>query len=194
MIAWLNKFALPLGLILIAGLIVGAGLIVKATLPKSAADDNQKITIDIAGAITNPGVYTFNDGSIIEDAIKTAGGITDNADLDMIAKIINRAALLNDHGKIYIPTKQDSGNLAVALGAASTNMSDSSGSLVTGLININTADAKTLDILPGIGPVMASRIIAYRQAKNGFKKKEDLMKVEGIGTATYNKLKDRITI
>ncbi len=61
-------------------------------------------------------------------------------------------------------------------------------------ININSADVKTLDSLPGIGAVRAQQIIDYRNAHNGFKNIEEIKNVSGIGESTYNKLKDQITI
>lgn len=64
----------------------------------------------------------------------------------------------------------------------------------TGLININTASASELDALPGIGPAYAGRIIDYRNSNGSFKSKEEIKNVKGIGDATYNKLKDQITI
>ena len=196
MINWLNKYAVPIGLILIVGLIAGAFVIIQKTSGSQNKNNDQEVIVEIAGAIKQPGVYTLSSNAIIEDLITQAGGITEDADLALMAKIINRAALLTNHGKIYIPTKQDGGNITALLESqTSTNSSNTIGlPTITGLININTADAKALDTLPGIGPIIAGRIIDYRTAKNGFKKKEDLMKVEGIGTATYNKLKDRITI
>ena len=62
------------------------------------------------------------------------------------------------------------------------------------LVNINTADEKALDSLPGIGPAMAKRIIEYRNTEGMFQTPEDLKKIKGIGDAKYEKLKDRITV
>jgi competence protein ComEA len=196
MINLINKYSTAIGLVLIVGLIAGAFVIIQRTSGSQNKNTGEQVVVEIAGAIQKPGVYTLNSDAIIEDLINQAGGITENADIALMAKIINRASLLNDHGKIYVPTLQDGGNITALLENQTTNStSDTIGlPVATGLVNINTADAKALDTLPGIGPITAGRIIDYRTAKNGFKKKEDLMKVEGIGTATYNKLKDKITI
>ena len=181
----LDRIALPLGIILIISLIVGAYFILQNT-DSNAPDAKQQITVDISGAIANPGVYTFEQDAIIEDAIIKAGGFTDTADLELIAKTINRAALLNDHGKVYIPSlKEDT------VGDQSSNTAIQS---TSNLININTADLRSLDTLPGIGPITADRIINYRETKGAFRRKEDLKKVEGISTSKYNKLKDLITV
>jgi len=196
MINFLNKYATAIGIVLIVGLIAGAFVIIQRTSGSTNKNNDRQVVVEIAGAIQKPGVYTLSSDAIIEDLINQAGGITENADLALMAKIINRAALLNDHGKIYVPTKQDGGNITALLESQTTSGSSDTVGLpaVTGLVNINIADAKGLDTLPGIGPITAGRIIDYRKAKNGFKKKEDLMKVQGIGTATYNKLKDKITV
>ena len=65
---------------------------------------------------------------------------------------------------------------------------------LTSCVNINTADVKELDTLPGIGPSTAQKIIEYRNTNGSFKKTEDIMKVKGIGKAKYDKVKDKITI
>ena len=64
----------------------------------------------------------------------------------------------------------------------------------SGLVNINTAGQAELESLPGIGPVKAKAIIEYRRAYKGFKASEEIMEVRGIGKATYNKIKDLITL
>ena len=63
-----------------------------------------------------------------------------------------------------------------------------------GLVNINTADEKALDTLPGVGPATAQKIIEYRENEGAFQSPEDIMKVRGIGKAKYEKMKDKITI
>ena len=98
----LDKISLPLGVVLTVGLFVGAYFIIKSsgTTPPVAA--TEQIVADVAGAVVNPGVYNFTSGQIIEDAIKQAGGLTDQTDLELLARTINRAAELQNHGKIYI--------------------------------------------------------------------------------------------
>ena len=188
----IEKFTLPLGIILTISIFMGAYFLIKYTndQPKTA-NTEEKIVVDVSGAIQTPGVYTFNTGQIIEDAIKQAGGLTDQADLELLAKTINRAALLQNHGKVYIPAKGDTSYSLLNSGSAS---SSSSSSQTSGPININTASAAELDQLPGIGPVISGRIIDYRQKNNGFKRKEDLLKVSGIGSALYAKIKNLVTI
>ncbi len=183
----LDKITLPLGIILTIGLFVGAYFVIKSTNASvKPISINEQIVVDIAGAIKNPGVYNFISGQIIEDAIKQAGGLTPEADLELLARTINRAALLQNNSKVYIPVKGAANYLA-------TSSTTNGTAAISGPVNINTASAAELDTLPGIGPVTAGYIIDYRK-KNPFKKKEDLMKISGISSAKYAKLKDLITI
>lgn len=182
----LDKLALPTGIVLLVGLLVGAYFLNRAPAA-TKTDANEQIVVDIAGAVNSSGVYQFNKGAMVEDAITQAGGLTAEADNELIALTINRAALLQNNGKVYIPIK---GGLD---SAALSSISAASGA-VTGLVNINSASAAALDTLPGIGPVYAQRIIDYRTKHGGFKRKEDLMKVEGLGQSKFDKLKNKITI
>jgi len=179
----IDKLALPIGIVLLIGLLVGAYLLNRSSA-NTTPTTSQRLIVDIAGAVNNPGVYQFDNGAIIEDAIKQAGGLTDTADLALIALTINRAALLTNNGKVYIPIA----------GMVSPSIPIASSASPATLVNINTADATTLDTLPGVGPVYAGRIIEYRGKNGNFKRKEDLMKVSGISASTYSKLKDKITI
>ncbi|MBU1092213.1 helix-hairpin-helix domain-containing protein [Patescibacteria group bacterium] len=189
----LEKFTLPLAIILSISLLIGAYFFIKRfDKPNLTTTDEQKITVDVAGAVNQPGVYELASGQIIEDAITMAGGIADMADLTLTAKIINRAALVQDHGKIYIPIKGDTPASISAETATNTSLVGSSG--LISIININTASATELDRLSGIGPIIAGRIIDYRQKYGAFKRKEDIVKVSGIGSAMYAKIKDQITI
>ena len=144
----------------------------------------QTIFVDIGGAVEKPGVYEVSVDTRLFQVIEMAGGLSDDADTDNV----NRASFVVDGQKIIIPVKGSEvtgGNAAAPQGASTA--ADS------GLININTASADELKTLSGIGDAMAERIIEYRSAK-AFKSKEDIMSVEGIGSKTYEKIKDRITV
>ena len=80
-------------------------------------------------------------------------------------------------------------NTASAKAGGPANSADTGG-----LVNINTADEKALDTLPGVGPATAQKIIEYRENEGAFQSPEDIMKVRGIGKAKYEKMKDKITI
>lgn len=143
----------------------------------------QMIMVDIGGEVTNPMVVELEEGSRVEEAIKAAGGVTENADLTDI----NRAAFLEDGDKILIPSKlAESGEYGSSSGGESTS------SYTDDRVNINTADSTKLQTLNGIGPVTAEKIIEYRTEQGRFKSIEDIKNVSGIGDKTFEKFKDDI--
>jgi len=158
-----------------------------------AMETKKVIIVDVAGAVTNPSVVELPEGSRVFEAVEKAGGLTKEAD----TQLINRAAVLTDGQKIYIPTKQE-------VRESTRGKSNSVIQYIPGineqgageskLININTADSATLQQLTGIGPATAEKIIDYRTANGSFKSIEDIKNVSGIGEKTFEKFKDKITI
>ncbi|MEA3459697.1 MAG: helix-hairpin-helix domain-containing protein, partial [Chloroflexota bacterium] len=134
------------------------------------------------GAVANPDVYTLPPESTIKDAVQAAGGPTEKADLNRI----NLAQRVHDEEHIYVPE--------VGEERLPVTSQPSSPGRVGGKVNINTATAEELETLPGIGPAFAQRIIEYRQEKGPFASIEDIEKVKGIGEATFEKLRDLITV
>jgi len=153
------------------------------TLPPTAAP----VRVYVSGAVATPGVYTLPPRSLVDDALKAAGGATAEADLDRI----NLALEVRDQQQIHVPRKGESAQPgpSVSGSAAATQ-----GSPVAKRVNINTATLAELDTLPKIGLVTAQRIIDYRTQNGPFKKSEDLKNVSGIGDATFETLKDLITV
>ena len=160
-------------------------------------DTDGIIYVDIGGAVRQPMLAELPQGSRIEDAIEAAGGLTKKADLTNV----NRAQLLTDGEKIYIPKKGE----ARASGSGSNNASGgSSGSsggapsdapgISSGKININTADTVLLQQLTGVGPVTAQKIVDYREQNGQFGSIEELKNVSGIGDKTFEKMRDEVTI
>ena len=143
--------------------------------------EGNKIVVEIKGEIMNPNIYWLKEESIIEDLISEAGGLKPDADMSKI----NRAEKLKNHQSINITNK----NQAKEMATASTT--DEKASLI---ININTASEAELDTLPGIGPSRAKDIISYREEKGGFNSIEDIKNIKGIGEASFEKLKDKITV
>jgi competence protein ComEA len=141
-----------------------------------------EITIDIQGAVLNPGVYTMILGSRVIDAIKASGGTTKNAD----PSDVNQARKLSDGEQIYIYAKTSVSRTTT--GAPRVK------SKPAGFVLLNRATAKEFESLDGIGPVLASRIIAFRKANGPFLTIEDLLKVPGIGAATLAKFKAKLRI
>lgn len=124
------------------------------------------ITVYITGAVAEPEqMITLPPGSRVQDAIDAAGGTTETANLELV----NLAGILRDGDQVHVPEQ----NQEVALPTASGG----------GIVHINTATIEELDTLPGVGPALAERIIAYRDANGAFTSLEELDNVEGIGPA-----------
>ena len=159
----------------------------------SAEDDVEKgiCIIHIAGAVKQPGVYQLEQGKRIIDAVKIAGGQAEEANLDAI----NLAAQLYDGQKIMIPFISDanSNNLSRTLGIVETPPS-SMNSGNSSLLNLNSAEARQLENLPGIGSVLADRILEYRKDHGMFRTMEEVMNVPGIGEKKFESMKEFITV
>lgn len=137
----------------------------------------EPLCVYVCGAVNNPGVIYLDEGSRICDAIKKAGGITADADINSL----NQAEKVTDGQKIYVPL----------IGETDAGYSENSKS---SLININTAGVNELLTLPGIGESKANAIIAYHNDNGGFKKIEDIMNISGIKEAAFNKIKENICV
>lgn len=137
------------------------------------------IRVYVCGAVANPGVVEIPQGSRVEDALEAAGGFGAEAGREAV----NLADWVSDGQKLYFPKEGEAVEEPQA-------QADSA----SGLVNINTADAAALCTLPGIGESRAQDIISYREANGGFGACEDIMKVSGIKTAAYEKIKDKITV
>lgn len=171
--------------------LLSAGLILLVCRPGSDTavllrppPTSQPIKVDVDGAVGVPGVYSLPAGSRVEDAVKAAGGLEDNA----YRGAVNLAEILEDGMHLYIPVRIPEANQA-----DQAEISQPSTSRSVGVVNINFASQEILESLPGIGPVTAEAIISFR-SEQPFSRIEDLQKVTGIGPATYEKLKGRITV
>lgn len=146
------------------------------------------ITCDIAGAVHDQGVYSLKRGARIDDLIAAAGGLQDKAAL----KAVNRATVLKDQDKVYIPFE---GEAEAQQSAATVAGVQAAGSAAQGdQVHINSATKEELQKLNGIGEKKAEQIIAYREEKGGFKKIEELMQVSGIGEKTFAGFKDQVAL
>lgn len=158
----------------------------------SPADEDENVEINemkvyISGEISKEGVYEFEDGDRLDDLIKKAGGLTENAN----AKDLNLAMKLEDEMKIYIPSIYEisSDDTADTIPIISSDSKDSS----KDKININKASKEELMSLPNIGDKRADSILEYRES-NTFETIEDIKNVNGIGEKFYQSLKDLITV
>jgi len=151
------------------------------------------VIIHITGAVKNPGVYQLKSTDRIVDAVKIAGGETEEANLDLI----NLAALLKDGQKIIVPSKTYNENGEEINKNINNNaevMYSSSLGSASGKININTANATMLQTLSGIGPVLSERIIEYRNQNGFFGVIDDIKDVSGIAEKKFEGIKELICV
>lgn len=146
----------------------------------------EKIMVYICGEINQAGVYEIDKNMRVIDLIELAGG----AKADAFLESINLAEILTDSQKVYIPSKLE----AAGYGPNDLQNGISGGTANSRLVNINFAGLSELELLPGIGPELAQRIIDYRNNAGSFKSKEDLKNVTGIGEKKFEAIKDFITI
>ena len=145
------------------------------------------IQVYITGAVAHPGVYEMKTGNRVVDALYEAGGPAPEANLEAV----NLAVRLHDEDQVVIPRQ---GEAVVSTGSTS-QVSSGSGSAPARLVNINTATAEDLDAsLPGIGEVYSSRIVQSRTADGPFSSTDDLIVRQIIPRATFEKIRELITV
>lgn len=149
--------------------------------------EEKTIVVEIKGEINKPAVYRLKEGTIIEELINEAGGLSENADISKI----NRAKEVKDHECISIPNKNEMVTQNASNG--SNNSSNEINSSRPDLINLNTATEEELQKLTGIGPAKSKDIISYREKNGEFKDIEEIKKVKGISDGTFEKIKESIT-
>ncbi len=146
------------------------------------------VIVYISGAVQQPDVYELPYDARVKDVVLVAGGLLDSAD----SNNINLAARIEDEQHIHIPHIGESTQPATTRGAAgATGAPAESGS---GLLNLNTATAADLEELPGVGQVMAGRIVEYRSANGPFTAVEELQQVTGIGPSLFEKISPLVTV
>jgi competence protein ComEA len=136
----------------------------------------QFLYVHVVGEVQSPGMYQLPIGARLVDAVFAAGGLTEEAD----NASVNLARELTDGEQIIVFSISQKGEAA--------------GHTASGLVSLNRAGDKELEELPGIGPALAGRIVAWREANGGFKSVQDLLKVSGIGESLLSGVIDLVTL
>ena len=187
--------------VLVVALLVAAGLGVAAwrSWPDDASDAGQalpersapvavssppssvaSVVVHVAGRVANPGLVTLPGGSRVGDALTAVGGALPDADLDAV----NLARVLVDGEQVLVGAP---GQVVAAPAAAS-------GAGTGGLLDLNAATADQLDALPGVGEVLAGRIVAWREENGRFSSVDDLGEVSGIGPKLLDGVRDLVSV
>lgn len=177
--------------------------------------EKKKYMVDVKGSVKKPGVYQVDEGTIINDVIKLAGGLKSNAStkyINLSKKVSDEMVLMiytnYEISKMNNPTNQvcESSNLDISkcdgtsVIVSENNTSDENkiennvSSNINNKISLNSGTKEQLMTLSGIGESKALAIIEYRTKNNGFKTLEELMNVSGIGESAYSKIKEYITL
>ncbi|MCZ3387449.1 MAG: helix-hairpin-helix domain-containing protein [Actinomycetia bacterium] len=155
--------------------------------PSPSASTSEVVIVDVGGAVRRPGVVELASGTRVVDAIEAAGGVRPTADTGTL----NLAQVLLDGEQIVVPRRGvapsagDPGSVATPLPGATPP---------PGVVNLNTATEVELDVLPGIGPVLAAAIVEWRTQNGGFTSIEQLQDVSGIGPATFAELEPLVRV
>lgn len=150
--------------------------------PSSAATE---LVVAVAGKVRRPGLVRLPAGARVADAIEAAGGVQPGVDV----ALLNPARKLTDGELIAVGITPPP-----VVAAPGVSGGGAPGAAPGGKVNLNTATVAQLDTLPGVGPVLAERIIAHRDRQGGFRSVGDLRQIEGIGDARYEQLKDLVTV
>jgi len=153
-----------------------------ASAPASASPSPEVVVlVDVAGWVRRPGVYEFTEGARVIDAIEAAGGARSGA----LLEALNLAAPLTDGTQILVPREGQEGVAPAPV---------TGGAVAGGLVNVNSAIATELEELPGIGEVIAQRIIDYRTENGPFATVDELLDVSGIGDAILESIRELVTV
>jgi competence protein ComEA len=155
--------------------------------PPPAPATPASIRVHVAGAVAVPDVYRLPGGSIVKDAVQAAGGLTADADQARV----NLALELQDQQQVYVARV---GEENVPASVTDGVVGGTTGALQNTRIDINSATIEELATLPGVGSSLAQRIVEYRDSNGRFVTIEGILDVPGIGDATFDKIKDSITV
>ncbi|MBR4862853.1 MAG: helix-hairpin-helix domain-containing protein [Firmicutes bacterium] len=153
------------------------------------------IYVDIGGEVNQPGVYRIPAGTRLFQVVEEAGGLKETADIDSI----NQAEAVTDGQKIIIGSRDENSPYYTGTAVKPESAASSGGSAVRQTadgfkVNLNRATLSDLQMIPGVGPSTAQKILDYRESVGKFGSISDLKNISGIGEKTYDNLKDYIEV
>ena len=164
---------------------------VEATDVPAPASSIERITVHVTGAVAHPGLVVIPAPARVADAVMAAGGATAEADLGGL----NLAALVSDGQRLEVPGKGAAvADAAVSSGTGPSGTGPSDAGTERAQVAINTAGLEELLLLPGVGPVLAERILQHRDRNGAFVEVEDLLDVPGIGEGRLADIRDAIRL
>ena len=174
------------GITMITGGSSSTAVITESSI-ESSVESHEMIQIYICGHVSNPGIFSVEKGTILNDVVLSAGGFTSEAAVEYL----NLVYKFESNMSVYIPSEADldKGDSVIMRFSSSTSADNNA----TGLVDINSADRDRLMTLPGIGEGLAQLIIDYR-TEHKFNKIDDIMNVSGIGETKFQRIKSLITV
>lgn len=156
------------------------------------ASQGVMIMVHVVGQVARPGVVTLTQGGRVVDAISLAGGASPGADLQHV----NLARVLLDGEQVYVPKPGEAVPAAPGPAARGATAAEgaSGGGPASALVNLNTAEISALDGLPGVGPVLAQRIVDWRTEHGRFTTVDELGEVSGIGEKLLSQIRAKVTV
>jgi len=170
----------------------GVGEAGDGATPAGAARAFAVVVVHVVGQVRRPGVQRLPVGSRVQDAVEAAGGPTRGADLARV----NLARVLADGEQVQVPAPGDPDPAVAGPGGAGSGASGTAGGAAGGSrpVSVNTADLAGLDTLPGVGPVLAQRILDWRAEHGRFTSVDELGEVSGIGEKLLAQLRPLVTV
>ena len=161
-----------------------------SSVESSLTIQNPNVFVHVVGEVVNPGIFMVQSQARLFDAIFAAGGLTKLADQSSI----NLAREVSDGEQIVVFAVGSGGSIGSGAGISGSSANGGGSMQSKALVSLNRASQLELESLPGVGPTLAGRMIDWRTANGGFKKKEDLLKVSGIGQKLFASMKDKLTL
>ena len=160
----------------------------EASQPPAPSTGETRVVISVVGRVARPGLIRLPDGSRVADALDAAGGVLPDTDL----AALNLARKLSDGEQLLVGVPPPAGPAADGGAAGGGGSEPSSGT--SSMLDLNTATLEQLDALPGVGPVMAQRILDWRASHGRFQSVDQLREVSGIGQARFAQLKELVRV